>query len=82
MPSLDIPANTWTTVVTTTEQTAVQAVGGKNVFVTTEDPSDKTPDDGLAIGPMFIPVFGSGKTISAYSVGGSARVVYMGLGVY
>jgi hypothetical protein len=82
MPSLDVPANTWTTVVTTTEQTAVQALGGKNVFLTTESTGGLTPDDGLAIGPMFIPVIGSGKTVSVYSVGGPARVVYMGLGTY
>lgn len=80
MPSVNVPADTWTTVTTTTEQTVLQVSGGKNVFVTTESTGGLDIEDALALGPMFPAVFGSGKTISVYSKGGSARVVWMGWG--
>jgi hypothetical protein len=82
MPSLDVPADTWTTITTTTEQTAVQCLSGKNVYVTTEATGGLDAAEGLALGPLFIPVFGSGKTLSVYSKGGNARIMYMGLGTY
>lgn len=80
MPSVNVPADTWTTVTTTSEQTIVQVNGGKNVFLTTESTVGLDLEDTIALGPMFSAVFGSGKTISVFSKGGPARVVYMGWG--
>lgn len=79
MPYVNIPANVWTEIHTTTEDTAFQNRGGRNVFITTEATGSLDPAEGIAVGPMNIIVVQSGKTVSGYSVGGDLDVFYVGV---
>jgi hypothetical protein len=79
MPFVNVPANTWTSVHTTTEDTAVQNCSGRNVFITTVATGSLPAAEGIAVGPMNIVVIQAGKTVSAYSLGGDARVFHIGV---
>ena len=79
MPYVAIPANTWTEVEVTTEDTAFQNCSGRNVFITTESTGGLGAAEGIAVGPMNIVVIQAGKTVSAYSLGGDSRVFYVGV---
>lgn len=79
MPFVDIPANTWTTVVTTSGDTVVQNRGGRPLFMTTESTGSLDRDEALEVpvGAGF--VFSEGKTVSARSVGVDGVAFYMGV---
>ena len=79
MPYTSVPANTWTSVVTTTEDTAFQNLSGRNIYLTTVATGGLAAGEGLAVGPMNVIVIQSGKSVSAYSVGGDARIFYIGV---
>ena len=79
MPFVNIPANVWTEVEVATEDCAFQNCSGRNVFITTEAVGGLDPAEGIAVGPMNIVVIQAGKTVSAYSVGGDARVFHIGV---
>lgn len=79
MPYVSIPANTWTSVVTTTEDTAFQNLSGRNLYLTTVDTGGLAAGEGLAVGPMNVVVIQTGKSVSAYSMGTDARVFYIGV---
>jgi hypothetical protein len=79
MPFVNIPANVWTEIEVTTEDTAFQNLGGRNVFLTTEATGSLAAAEGIAVGPMNIVVIQAGKTVSGYSVNGDARVFYVGV---
>jgi hypothetical protein len=79
MPFVNVPANTWTEVVTTSEDVAVQNCSGRNVFITTVATGSLPAAEGIAVGPMNIVVIQAGKTVSAYSAGGDSRVFYVGV---
>jgi hypothetical protein len=79
MPFVSVPANTWTSVHTTTEDSAFQNCSGRNIYITTASTGGLPAAEGIAVGPMNIVVIQAGKTVSAYSVGGDARVFHIGV---
>lgn len=79
MPYVSIPADAWTAVHTTTEDTAFQNLSGRNLYITTVATGSLAAGEGIAVGPMNIVVIQAGKDVSAYSANGDSRVFYIGV---
>ena len=79
MPFVTIPANTWTAVVTTTEDTAIQNRGGRTVYVTTVATGGLGISEGIALGPDQAIAVVSGKSVSVASPSVEGQIFYVGV---
>ena len=82
MPFVSVPANTWTTALTSaTVRTAVQNRGPVMAFFTTEATDGNTASDaGIAVPPERPVVYEEGSTVQVYSTI-AGRVFVSALGV-
>lgn len=76
MPLLNVPANTWTTVVTTTTDTTFQNRGSRPVYIVTESTSGLPNGAGWELEPRDFITIGTGMDVkvNAHSPG----VIYYG----
>lgn len=79
MPFVTVPADTWTAVVTTTEDTAIQNRGGRTVYITTLATGGLPISEGIALGPEQAIAIISGKSVSVASPGVAGQVFYVGV---
>jgi len=79
MPFVTIPADTWTAVQTTTEDTVFQNRGGRNVYLTTVATGGLAPAEGLVLEPNEAVVVVTGKTVSVSSPAASSQIFYVGI---
>jgi hypothetical protein len=79
MPFVNIPKNQWTSVVTTSEDTAVQNRGGKNMYVTTVSTGGLPLNEGYAIAPGHGLVINPGKTVSVAFIDSDGQAFYVGV---
>jgi hypothetical protein len=77
MAIVSIPADTWTEVVTTTADTAVQNRSGRVMYMTTGDTTSLGLSDGVAVPAGLAIVVGSGVTVSASTIGSDGFAHYM-----
>ena len=74
-----IPAGAWTSVVTTTGDTAFQNRGGSVMYVTTEATGGLDLNDGVAVPPGLVVVISSSKSVSVCFPQGAGSVHYVGV---
>ena len=68
MPFVNIPSNTWTSIVTTTQSTIVQNRGTSALYLLTGSTSDINLDAGLEVPPGSAVEFTTGVSVSGASV--------------
>lgn len=77
MPFVTATQDTWTTIVVTTTNTIIQNRGSRPIFVTTQATGSLARDEGVLLEPSSgAIVVGSGRTVSAMSIGRDGRVLY------
>jgi hypothetical protein len=79
MAITSVPAGVWTSVTTTTADTAFQNRGGSVMYLTTESTVDKPLSDGIAIPAGFVAVISTGKTVSVSFPQGAGAVFSVGV---
>jgi hypothetical protein len=77
MPYVDLTANVWTPVVTTTAPTTVQNRSARVIYIATEDTTLLPLDEGWELSPADAITFGVGVSVEASSIG-AAGVLYYG----
>ena len=77
MPFVNVNANTWTVVVTTTENALVQNRGTSPIYITTESTVARPLDEALEVPVGAAVDIATGNTVSAASIGHVGRVFYM-----
>lgn len=79
MPLVPIPADVWTEVVTTAEETIIQNPDSHfAIYVTTEDTTGDNFDEGILLPALAAINFPSGVTVSAASVHRPGFIAYTG----
>lgn len=79
MPFVNIPQNTWTSIVTTTQSTVVQNRGTSMLYLQVGNTSGVNLDAGLEVPPGAAVEFATGLTVSGASVNKAGRAFYLGI---
>ena len=79
MAITSITSGAWTSVTTTTEDTAVQNRGGSVMYLTTENTAALDLSDGIAVPVGAVVVVNSGKDVSVNFPKGDGHVYYAGI---
>ena len=79
MPFVNIPSNTWTSIVTTTQSTIVQNRGTSVLYLLTGSTSGVNLDAGLEVPPGAAVEFATGLTVSGASINKVGRAFYIGV---
>jgi len=74
-----VPAATWTSVTTTTEDTAFQNRGGSVMYLTTVATGALELNDGIAVPVGSVAVVGTGKDVSVSFPQGAGSVFSIGV---
>jgi hypothetical protein len=77
MPFVNAGKSQWTSVVTTTADTAVQNRGGRNMYVTTESTGSLPLGEGYVLSPGQGIVISTGKTVSVNFMEGDGQAFYV-----
>lgn len=77
MPFVNIPSNTWTSIVTTTQSTIVQNRGTSVLYLLTGSTSGINLDAGLEVPPGSAVEFTTGVSVSGASVNKVGRAFYL-----
>lgn len=76
MPLLSVPADTWTTVTTTTSNTTIQNRGARPVYIVTESTAGLANDAGWELEPRDFITIGTGMAVKANAK--TTGVIYYG----
>ena len=74
-----VPAAIWTSVVTTSEDTAFQNRGGSVMYLTTVATAGLELNDGIAVPAGSVAVIGTGKAVSVAFPQGAGSVFSIGV---
>ena len=74
-----VPEATWTSVTTTSEDTAFQNRGGSVMYLTTAATGSLELNDGIAVPPGSVAVIGVGKDVSVAFPQGAGSVFSIGV---